>query len=374
MTKLFGDVYRNKRVLIMGHTGFKGSWLSIWLKELGADVVGYALEPITEKDNFVVSKLSQKIESIIGDVRDFEKLSKVFEDFKPEFVFHLAAQSLVRLSYEEPKETYETNIIGAVNVLEAIRNTDSVKVGVLVTSDKCYENKEKTEGYKETDPMGGYDPYSASKGCSELVISSYRNSFFNPKDYENHNKSISSVRAGNVIGGGDWAKDRIVPDCIKSLENNEPILVRNPQAVRPWQYVLEPLSGYLLLGQKMYEEPMKYCGAWNFGPNLDSLITVAELTNLIIEYYGTGSWKDVSNPGELHETNFLALNCSKARNLLKWKPVLNMREAIRLTVDWYKKYKNQEDCHKLTLKEISEYIKKAEEERPFFCKPGGKND
>ena len=273
----FNNVYKNKTVLVTGHTGFKGSWLSIWLRELGANVIGYALDPYTEKDNFVLAKLEDKITDIRGDIRDKKNLKEVFDKYKPEFVFHLAAQPLVRLSYENPIETYEINVMGTINVLECIRETPETKIGIMITTDKCYENKEQIWGYRETDPLGGYDPYSSSKGAAEIAISSWRNSFFNPKDYEKHKKSIASVRAGNVIGGGDWSLDRIIPDCIRALEKDEAISIRNPKAIRPWEHVLEPLNGYLLLGQKMYEEPSKYCEGWNFGPNLDSIVSVCKI-------------------------------------------------------------------------------------------------
>lgn len=248
---IFNGFYKGKRVLVTGHTGFKGSWLSIWLHELGTEVVGVAKEPFSERDNFVLSGVGNKIAADIrADIRDGNRLKEIFREYNPEIVFHLAAQPLVRLSYEIPVETYETNVMGTINIMEAIRSTESVKVGVMITTDKCYENKEQIWGYREDEPMGGYDPYSSSKGCCELAIASWRRSFFNPKDYDKHGKSIASVRAGNVIGGGDWAADRIIPDCIRALEAEKPIDIRSPRSIRPWQHVLEPLSGYMLLAQK----------------------------------------------------------------------------------------------------------------------------
>ena len=361
---MFSNVFKNKTVLVTGHTGFKGSWLCIWLKELGADLVGYALEPYTERDNFIVSGLEDRITHITGDVRDFQKLSKVFEEYQPEFVFHLAAQAIVRESYVNPKETYDINIGGTVNVLECCRLTDSVRVIVNVTSDKCYENKEWIWGYRENDPMGGYDPYSSSKGCSELVTAAYRKSFFNPDDFKRHKKSLASVRAGNVIGGGDWQKDRIIPDCIRALESNKPIGIRNPNATRPWQHVLEPLSGYLLLASKMYEEPQKFCGAWNFGPNYDSIIPVGEVAEKVVARWGNGSWIDLSDKNAPHEAKLLSLDISKANLYLKWIPVWDTEKAIEKTVDWYKEY-IKKDPYRICVDQIEEFHVQTQLNRPL---------
>lgn len=355
----FNNVYKNKTVLVTGHTGFKGSWLSIWLRELGANVIGYALDPYTEKDNFVLAKLENKITDIRGDIRDKEHLEKVFEQYKPDFVFHLAAQPLVRLSYDQPVETYEVNVMGTINVMECIRKTPETRIGIMITTDKCYENKEQIWGYRENEAFGGYDPYSSSKGAAEIAISSWRNSFFNPKDYEKHKKSIASVRAGNVIGGGDWSLDRIIPDCIRALEKGEAIRIRNPKAIRPWEHVLEPLSGYLLLGQKIYEEPSKYCEGWNFGPSLDSIVPVWEIGEKIIKYYGSGELEDKSKKDELHEAKLLALDITKARFNLGWKPRWNIDKAIEKTVEWYKKYSN-EDIYELCIKQIEVFLQKNE--------------
>lgn len=351
----FNNIFCGKTVLITGHTGFKGSWLSIWLRELGAKVIGYALDPYTERDNFVLSKLENKIVDIRGDVRNYEKLKEVFDTYRPEIVFHLAAQPLVRLSYEIPRETYEVNVMGTLNVLECIRYSEATKVGIMITTDKCYDNKEHIWGYRENDAMGGYDPYSSSKGCAELLISSWRSSFMNPSDYDSHKKSISSVRAGNVIGGGDWAKDRIVPDCIRSIEENRGIEIRNPKAIRPWQHVLEPLSGYLLLAQRMIEDPLKYSGAWNFGPYIDSVVTVKEISEMIVSAYGCGEVKDVSNSSELHEAGLLNLDISKAVIKLGWKPMLDINKKVEMTVEWYKRYKG-EDVYNLCVNQIKEFL------------------
>ena len=365
---MFNNVFKNKIVLVTGHTGFKGSWLCIWLKELGANVVGYALEPYTERDNFVVSGLKDKVSHIIGDIRDYQNLTKVFKKYQPEFVFHLAAQPIVRESYTNPKETYDINIGGTVNVLECCRLSDSVRVIVNVTSDKCYENKEWIWGYRENDPMGGYDPYSSSKGCSELVTAAYRQSFFGPTTSQLLNFStsvaLSSARAGNVIGGGDWQKDRIVPDCIRALESNKPIEIRNPNATRPWQHVLEPLSGYLLLASKMYEKPQKFCGAWNFGPNYDSIIPVCEVADKVVAQWGSGSWIDLSNENSPHEAKLLSLDISKAKSYLKWIPLWDTEKAIEKTVDWYKEYRKK-DPYRICVNQIEEFHSQTQLNRPL---------
>ena len=335
---IFDNFFQGKRVLVTGHTGFKGSWLTIWLQALGAEVIGIGLDPYTDRDNYVLSGIGNKIIDLRGDIRDGDSLKKIFCQYQPEIVFHLAAQPLVRLSYEKPVETYETNVLGTIHVLEAIRMTDSVKIGVMVTTDKCYENKEQIWGYRENEPMGGYDPYSSSKGAAEIAIASWRRSFFNPDEYNEHGKSIASVRAGNVIGGGDWSQDRIIPDCIRALEADKSIEIRNPLAIRPWQHVLEPLSGYMLLAKKMWEEPTEYCEGWNFGPRMESIATVWDIACKVIKYYGKGELKDLSDSQSFHEANLLMLDISKAKFKLGWEPRLNMDETVALTVDWYRKY------------------------------------
>jgi len=374
---IFQYFYKGKKVLVTGHTGFKGSWLAIWLHELGADVIGISLDPSTERDNYVLSGIKDKIIDIRGDIRDKQFLKNVFQKYQPEIVFHLAAQPLVRLSYDIPVETYEVNVMGSIHVMEAIRVTNSVKVAVMITTDKCYENKEQIWGYRENEAMGGYDPYSSSKGAAEIAIASWRRSFFNPKEYSKHGKSIASVRAGNVIGGGDWALDRIIPDCIKSLEAGKTIEIRSPKSIRPWQHVLEPLSGYMLLAQKMWSEPTKYCEGWNFGPHAESIATVWDVAAKVVEdYYQkpriknqdsehsdnhlsliTDHYlKDLSNPNDLHEANLLLLDISKAKFQLGWEPRMNIDQTVELTVDWYKRYKS-EDVFSLCLKQINNYIK-----------------
>lgn len=357
MTDIFNNFYKGKRILVTGHTGFKGSWLCIWLHKLGAEVIGVAKDPFTERDNFMLSGIGNKIKADIrADIRNGEKMKKIFIKYQPEIVFHLAAQPLVRLSYDIPVETYETNVMGTINIMEAIRSTDSVKVGVMITTDKCYENKEHIWGYRENEPMGGYDPYSSSKGAAEIAISSWRRSFFNPADYgDKHHVSLASVRAGNVIGGGDWALDRIIPDCIKAIEVGEPILIRNKNAVRPWQHVLEPLSGYMLLARKMWEEPTKYSEGWNFGPRAESISTVWDVASKIIASYGKGELKDMSNPNAVHEANLLMLDISKAKFKLGWEPRMNIDQCVTLVADWYKRYKT-ENVYNLCIEEIEKYL------------------
>ena len=359
MIDIFNNFYKVKRVLVTGHTGFKGSWLSIWLHELGAEVVGVGLDPYSEKDNFVLSGIGNKIKADIrADIRDGQKMKEIFAEYQPEIVFHLAAQPLVRLSYDIPVETYEANVMGTIHIMEAIRATKSVKVGVMITTDKCYDNCETLEGYVETDPFGGYDPYSSSKGACEVAIQSWRRSFFNPEDYgKKHTVSLASVRAGNVIGGGDWAKDRIIPDCIRALEAGKVIDIRSPKAVRPWEHVLEPLSGYMLLAQLMWDNPTEYCEGWNFGPEAEGVSTVWEVASEVIKNYGSGELKDSSDPNAVHEANLLMLNINKAKSRLRWYPRMNMQQCMELVVDWYKRYQT-EDVYELCVEEINKFIEK----------------
>jgi CDP-glucose 4,6-dehydratase len=357
MIDLFNNFYRGKRVLVTGHTGFKGSWLSIWLHELGAEVVGVGLEPGTERDNFVLSGVGAKIKADIrADIRDGEGLKRIFATYQPEIVFHLAAQPLVRLSYDIPVDTYEVNVMGTIHVLEAIRATASVRVGVMITTDKCYENKEQIWGYRENEPMGGYDPYSSSKGAAEIAIASWRRSFFNPAQFAQHGKSIASVRAGNVTGGGDWALDRIIPDCIKALEAHQPIEIRSPKAIRPWQHVLEPLSGYMLLAMKMWQDPTRYCEGWNFGPRAESIATVWDVASQLVADYGQGALKDVSDPNALHEAKLLMLDISKAKFQLGWEPRMNLAQCLRMVADWYQRYRT-EDVYALCVEQIQQFVK-----------------
>jgi CDP-glucose 4,6-dehydratase len=347
--------FKGKKVLITGHTGFKGSWLSLWLHLLGADIVGVALEPKTELDNFVVSKVGSILKDYRTDIRNFKALEKIIESEQPEIVFHLAAQPLVLESYRTPLETFEVNTQGTANILEIVRMCKSIKTVVFITTDKVYENKEWVWPYREDERLGGYDPYSASKGAAELIIASYRNSFFNPKNFKDHGKSVASVRAGNVIGGGDWADFRIIPDCVRAIEKNIEIELRSPKSVRPWQHVLEPLGGYLLLASKMMEDPISYAQAWNFGPESENIVEVGVLVDKFIKDFEHGSWKDISGNVKMHEANLLALDIHKAKAQLKWKPVLNFDQTVSFTTEWYKNYKVT-DPQQICLKQIDNYM------------------
>ncbi len=335
-TTLLQSTYKGKKVFLTGHTGFKGSWMLYWLHQLGAEIKGYALAPEQVDGLYNSMKGDLLCDSIIADIRDKERLTQEIKDFQPDYVFHLAAQPLVRLSYDIPSETFDVNAIGTANVLDGIRELEKPCIGVMITTDKVYENNEWHYPYRENDRLGGYDPYSASKACTELVISSYRNSFFNPKAYITHHKAIAAARAGNVIGGGDWAKDRIIPDIINALNNDQPITVRNPQAIRPWQHVLEPLGGYLLLGAKLMEDPIKYADAWNFGPMADDNLDVESLVKLAIEVWGSGKYDTPALKGQPHEAGLLKLDISKAINELDWKPKWTAKQAIEKTMSWYK--------------------------------------
>lgn len=331
--------YKNKKVFVTGHTGFKGGWLTATLHLLGATVTGYALQPEYEGGLFELLQPLGTGQSVIADIRDKKKLTAALLDFEPDFVFHLAAQPLVRRSYEIPAETFEINVVGTANLLEAVNQLPRKCSVVVITTDKVYENKEKDVLYKEEDVLGGYDAYSASKACTELVVSSFRNSFFNMAAYEKHQKAIASVRAGNVIGGGDWSKDRIIPDIIRALQQQQPIEVRNPQAVRPWQHVLEPVGGYLLLGGLLHDHPAQYSKAYNFGPLPEDHLTVKELVETAITCWGHGSWTDIPGNNQVHEAGLLKLDITRSRTELHWTPRWNASQAIRQTVEWYKQNK-----------------------------------
>jgi len=343
--------WKNKKVFLTGHTGFKGSWLCLLLKELGAEVFGYALNPPTEPSLFNLCKIDNDIHSTIGDVRDFEKLKKSLLESSAEIVIHMAAQPLVRYSYQNPIETYDVNVMGTVNLLEAIRHCFTVKSVVIVTTDKCYENKEWIWSYRENEPMGGYDPYSSSKGCAELVVSAYRNSFFSS---DSSKPGIASARAGNVIGGGDWALDRLIPDFIKAMQNNEKIVIRSPKAIRPWQHVLEPLSGYLALAEALYYDK-KYADAWNFGPNDEDAKTVEWIVEKLCNKWGQNSSYEIDKNPNLHEANFLKLDCSKAKQYLNWHPRWNLEKTLDSIVTFAKMPDSQmkETCHAQIINYLS---------------------
>ncbi|MRX45687.1 CDP-glucose 4,6-dehydratase [Pedobacter puniceum] len=349
----FKNIYQNKKVFVTGHTGFKGSWLICWLYLLGAKVKGYALDPENDFDLYPNIKGDELCQSEIADIRDAETLKKSILDFQPDFIFHLAAQPLVRLSYKVPLETFSINVNGTANVLDALRFLDKPCIAVMVTTDKVYHNQEKNYAYQETDRLGGYDPYSASKAAAELVIDSYRKSFFNPLNYATHQKSISVARAGNVIGGGDWAKDRIIPDIVRALQAEQEIEVRNPNAVRPWQHVLEPLSGYLTLAAKQTEDPIQFADAFNFGPEPSDNLTVKELVNFAIDIWGKGKASFALENNGHHEAQLLQLNISKAKKELDWHPKISAKKAIKLTLDWFKNSINkQEDIVSTLIRDI----------------------
>lgn len=333
---MFNSIYRGRKVLVTGHTGFKGSWLVYWLRELGAEICGYALPPPSDPSHWTLLKLD--VRSEVADIRDATKLKSVFSEFQPEIVFHLAAQPLVRRSYSGPDETFETNVIGTVRVLDACRACQSVRAVVIVTSDKCYENREWVWGYRESDPMGGYDPYSASKGCAELVAAAYRQSYFHPEAFgTKHQTLVASCRAGNVVGGGDWAEDRLIPDMMRAIVRGEAVQIRNPNATRPWQHVLEPLSGYLLVGQRLTEGRTGVSGAWNFGPEDEGAIKVRDIAERIKEFWPR---MDIRLGGENgpHEAGLLKLDISKSRQLLNWRPVWTAKKCLEHTVNWYRAY------------------------------------
>lgn len=348
------NTYAGKKVFVTGHTGFKGSWLCMWLYQLGAIVKGYALPSEYEKSLFSHIKSLQFFDSEIGDIRNKKQLEQSISDFQPDFIFHLAAQPLVRKSYVIPSETFEVNAVGTANVLEAVTKLTHKCSVIIITTDKVYENKEQDILYNENDVLGGYDPYSASKACTEIVVSSFRNSFFNLDKIGSHHKAVASVRAGNVIGGGDFSIDRIIPDIVKSLAQNKAIEVRNPQSVRPWQHVLEPLGGYLLLGKLLDIEPAKYSGAYNFGPNPEDHLTVKDLVEIAIEKWGNGSWYQPDIKNQPHEANLLKLDISKAKKMLGWKPKLNAATSIDWTIEWYKK--SHSEIVNFTFEQINNFM------------------
>lgn len=353
MRKVDSKFWNGKRVFITGHTGFKGSWLTIWLVQMGAIVKGYSLEPNTSPCLFNEACVSNGIESEIEDIRNYKKLKKSIDSFSPEILLHLAAQPLVRESYQNPLETYEVNVMGTANILEASRAVDSLKSIVIVTTDKCYENKEWEWGYRENEPMGGYDPYSSSKGCAELVTSAYRKSFF-----KNSQIAVASARAGNVIGGGDWSNDRLIPDIIKSYNSDEKVIIRNPRAIRPWQHVIEPLSGYLILAEELFNNGQKYAEPFNFGPNNQDCQNVEYVINLISKYWDKCPGWSLDNNSNPHESQFLKLDISKANQILNWAPKWNLNEAVKRVVNWNQAFSNNENMRQYCINEIKSYLSK----------------
>jgi CDP-glucose 4,6-dehydratase len=349
--------WRGKKVFLTGHTGFKGSWLSLWLQNLGAEVIGFALQPPTEPNMFGMANVADGMVSVLGDVRDLAHLQQVMIDFQPEIVIHMAAQPIVRRSYQAPVETYSINVIGTANLLEAVRHTDSVKAVVNITSDKCYENREWVWGYREQDTLGGYDPYSSSKACAELVAATYRNSFFNPAQYAEHGVALATTRAGNVIGGGDWAADRLVPDILRALMQNESVLIRNPNATRPWQHVLEPLNGYLMLAERLYIDGIAYAEGWNFGPNDINAQPVGWIADRLYSLWGTGlTWQRDDQQTQAHENTYLKLDCSKAQAKLGWSPKLDIYTTLQWIVNWTKAYQTGIDVRAYTEAQIGQFM------------------
>ena len=347
--------WKGRRVLLTGHTGFKGSWLSLWLQSMGAHVLGYALAPPTRPSLFEVAEVGKGMTSILGDIRDLPGLQAVFLEHRPEIVIHMAAQALVRYSYQNPVETYSTNVMGTVHLLEAVRNTPGVKAVVNVTTDKCYENREWVWGYRENEPMGGYDPYSNSKGCAELVSAAYRSSFFNANDHAQHGVALATVRAGNVIGGGDWAQDRLIPDILAAFEQGKPAMVRNPHAIRPWQHVLEPLRGYLTLAERLYQQGPAFAEAWNFGPNDEDARPVGWIVGQMAALWGSDAQWQVGAGAHPHEAAYLKLDIAKARSRLGWQPLLRLDDALKLIIDWSRQRLSGADTRELTLAQIRTY-------------------
>lgn len=349
--KVYPSFWKDKKVFLTGHTGFKGSWLSLWLQSMGAVVKGYSLAPPTNPSLFVVADVASNMESQIGDIRDLNQLKESMQAFNPDILLHMAAQPLVRLSYVEPVDTYTTNVIGTVNVLEAARTCPNLKAIVSVTTDKCYENKEWAWGYRENEPMGGHDPYSSSKGCAELVTAAYRSSFFNTND----SAALATARAGNVIGGGDWADDRLIPDILKAFEKSEAVVVRNPLSTRPWQHVLEPLSGYLVLAENLYTNGQEYAGAWNFGPKDEDCKPVNWILDRMVATWGAGAAWELDKNNNPHEAGFLKLDCSKAKQKLHWESQWNLEYTLSLIVNWHQAWRDGKNMHEQCLTEITNY-------------------
>ena len=351
MRKVNQEFWKRKRVFLTGHTGFKGSWLSLWLNSMGSIVKGYSLEPNTNPSLYNILGLDELIASEINDIRDLSKLKESINVFKPEIIIHMAAQPLVRYSYQEPIETYSTNVMGTVNVLEAIRSCDTVKAVVIVTTDKVYENKEWSWGYREIEPLGGYDPYSSSKACAELVTAAYRQSFFSKADAP----SVATARAGNVIGGGDWSEDRLIPDAIKAFQESKSLVIRNPSATRPWQHVLEPLNGYLMLAESLFTEGRRFAQSWNFGPEDKDCKTVKWMLDDLVKIWGNDASWVLEQTAQPHEANYLKLDCSKAKHELNWYPRWEISKVLEMIVNWHKSYSSGADMKNICLQEIKKY-------------------
>lgn len=347
--------WTGKKVLVTGHTGFKGSWLSLWLQKLGATVIGYSLPAPTQPNLFEVAKVGQGMTSILGDIRDLDQFQATTTEHQPEVLIHMAAQPLVRSSYQHPVETYATNVMGTVNVLEAARHTDSIRVVVVITTDKCYENREWVWGYRENEPMGGHDPYSSSKGCAELVVSAYRDSFFSAQTFDRHHKAVASVRAGNVIGGGDWALDRLIPDIMRAIQAGQPVLIRSPHAIRPWQHVLEPLNGYLTLAEHLWESGTTFAEGWNLGPEDSDAKPVSWIVDRLTKLWGEGATWELDQAHHPHEANYLKLDCSKAKSRLNWYPKTSLATALDWIVEFYRGYMQQQDMRQLTELQIDRF-------------------
>ena len=348
-------LWKGTRVFLTGHTGFKGGWLALWLARLGAEVRGYSLDPVTSPNLFSTARIGEVLSDVRGDIRDRNALNRAMHEFAPDVVFHLAAQPLVRLSYADPLSTYETNVMGTANVLESVRTTPSVRAVVVVTTDKCYENHEWQWGYRETDPLGGHDPYSSSKACVEIVSAAYRNSFFQRESSNGHGVLLATARAGNVIGGGDWSDDRLIPDLIRGFKSGEPVLIRRPKSIRPWQHVLEPLSGYLTLAERLLAGESQFASAWNFGPWDDDAWPVEKIAAAMAERWGKGASWIIDNAPTVHEAGYLKLDSSKARAALEWMPQLRLKCALEWVIDWYKACDSGADMQALTTNQIAEY-------------------
>ncbi len=353
--KVNPSFWRGRRVFLTGHTGFKGSWLSLWLNKLGADVTGYALDPPTQPSLFEQARVADSIRSIHGDIRDLEHLKSAIAECRPEVVLHLAAQSVVRTSYEDPVQNYSSNVMGTVHLLESVRQLRQPCAVVNVTSDKCYENREWIWGYRENEPMGGHDPYSNSKGCAELVTSAYRDSFFSPETIADHGVALGSARAGNAIGGGDWTRDQLIPDLMRAFLGGKPCLIRNPAAYRPWQFLLEPLRGYLILAERLAENGARFASGWNFGPADADIQPVSWIADELVQLWGTGASWTLDSGAHPHEAHALKLDASKAAADLDWRPVLSLKQSLEWIAEWYQAFRESADLRQFTLKQIEEY-------------------